>query len=116
MTSPYAEFTFSFDIDSISLTAYSLAGGIYAAALDINGSIVDSYHTTDYILGQPLTLSGSGIRNFRFEDGRLTGGWASVDDVVLTTSAPVVPEPISSILFITGGALLAGRRLLRKKA
>lgn len=115
MTSPYAEFNFDFDVDSISFLSSSMNGGVYTEALDINGQLVDSYHTLDFIIYHPVTLSGSGIRSFSFVDGRITGGWADVSDIVLTTSSPVVPEPISSILFVTGGTLFAARTARKRK-
>jgi hypothetical protein len=36
-----------------------------------------------------------------------------VNSTTLNYTAAVVPEPISSILFVTGGAMLGGRRLLK---
>jgi hypothetical protein len=35
--------------------------------------------------------------------------------VTVAVSAPVVPEPISSILFLTGGVVLVGRKYLKKR-
>lgn len=112
MPAPYAEFTFDFDIESISFLAYGGAGGILAEAYDINNSLVDSYLTLDDIFKLPVNLSGSGIRTFRFEDGRLYGGNAEITDLVLTTSASAVPEP-STLLLLGSG--LFGVGAIRKK-
>ena len=43
--------------------------------------------------------------------GNTDSNW-SIDNV---QAAPVVPEPVSSVLFVIGGSVLAGRRLMRKK-
>jgi len=38
----------------------------------------------------------------------------SVDDVHFA-STPVVPEPVSTVLFLAGGSVLAGRRFMRRR-
>jgi len=51
-----------------------------------------------------------GVESDYYSEG--SGGEA----LTLSYGTAVAPEPISSILFVTGGTFLAGRRLLRRKA
>ncbi|MBI4683616.1 MAG: hypothetical protein HY755_00265 [Nitrospirae bacterium] len=68
-------------------------------------------HTTDTGIVQVNTLIGHEISVST--SGRGSGSFNVYYSS--STPVPVAPEPISSILFVTGGTLLAGRRYLRKK-
>ena len=78
-----------------------------------NGSQYIEELQTSYLSHGYLNLA----MDFTFTSGSSGGGWAFSDDASgsIQGKMAVTPEPVSSILFVAGGATLAFRRYLKKR-
>ncbi|MDH4027528.1 MAG: hypothetical protein OEU95_01690 [Nitrospirota bacterium] len=72
------------------------------------------FETTHYGITSSQFSTVDGVQILQDYRNNYGSGGGEFDNIRVTAS-PVAPEPISSILFVTGGTLLAGRRCLRKR-
>ncbi len=87
------------------------------ASVDISrddGNISVSWNDVPLLTGSHgVDLDRVEVRFDYFKNGSSTFGTESVD--LVSVKGPVLPEPVSSILFITGGVTFGVRSYLRKK-
>jgi len=92
--------------DNYITTEYGFSGWYPYAGVWIDHSSVFSF-----------TANGNDVLTFIDNSAvhPMSYGGLSLDNIVVEESMPVVPEPVSSILFVTGGATLIGRKYIRRK-
>jgi hypothetical protein len=111
----YAQLAFDYDVRSTRFLFAGFLSGVFTAqVLDASFNVLDSFFdgdTNNDTPGGPITLSGSGIRYFRFFDGPGGLSFAGVDDIRILAA---VPEPSTVVLLGLGliGLGYMGRRKL----
>lgn len=113
--------------DGTSFTSIDYPGASMTNAYDINndGTIVGRYR--DVKVDHGYVFDGTSFTSIDFpgasttyavainDSGSITGYYVDAIGTRHGFIASVVPEPISSILFVTGGSLLAGRSFIKRK-
>jgi hypothetical protein len=129
----------TFDLDYFILTSNTILGGGLAdgsevAVLEASNGYKQILPSEDWGFnytsgGFPTSGSGSGYTQIYLDsnyDNITSFTFTAQSDIYCfgmdefyineaQLPPPVVPEPISSILFVTGGTLMAGRRLLKRR-
>lgn len=102
-----------------SFTGTSVPTGWEGIVWDGNSwttSFADTYSTgTSYDIAAGNSLGGFSFTVDHRAGNILYDAFFSGDNVVSGTTAPAAPEPVSSVLYITGGSLLTGIFYLKKR-